>query len=212
MLEGIIGLNPTRSKQQIEELNSNLSSIQSVFIKNSQGYLSNIKTFWYSPKAVEFSQSIVKSLQEIEEELKKLTIDIVEDACGAFNALAIAHGSMKIEVVPGPFAKGEYVLCEQMDPSGNIGMRINDVKTCTQDYISQLEKLNIVLQDIPKDISFYDNEGNLAGLFNTRVDTVKTLINDSINYINRELAQSISEQIELTQQSAASSRDILSEN
>lgn len=210
MTDDIIGLNPMRAKQQIEELNGNLSSIQSTFVVNTQDYLSNLKDLWYSPNAVEFSQDIISSLNEVNEELKKLTIDIIDDACGAFNILASAHGTMKINVVPGPFASSRYQVCKEMDPSGNIGMRVNDVNVLTTEYISQLGKLNDNLQNIPKSISFYDTEGNLAGLFSTKVDKVKTLINESINYINQKLAQSINEQIEMSKQGVSNASDLLS--
>lgn len=210
MTDDVIGLNPARAKQQIEELNGNLTSIQNTFVANTQDYLSNLKDLWYSPKAVEFSQDIIVTLNEVDDELKKLTTDIIDDACGAFNILASAHGTSRISVFPGPFSSSQYQNCKEIDPSGNVGMRIKDVNILTTDYIAQLGNLNNSLQNVPKNISFYDTEGNLAGLFSTKVDKVKSLINDSINYINQKLAQSINEQIELSEQGVSNAADLLS--
>lgn len=210
MSDSIIGLNPVRAKQQIEELNGNLTSVQNTFVSNTQHYLSTLKDLWYSPKAVDFSTQAISALNEVNDELIKLTVDTVEDACGAYNLLALSQGASSISVVPGPFSSTDYEICEESDPSGNIGMRINSVKSLTEDYLLQLEKLNNNLQDIPKDISFYDKEGNLAGLFSTKVEKVKSLINDLINYINKSLSQLVNEQIELSEQSVNNAADIMS--
>ena len=61
MADGITGLNPIRAKQQIEELNINLSSVQNDFVSKTQNFLSSLSELWYSEKAVEFSNNIISS-------------------------------------------------------------------------------------------------------------------------------------------------------
>lgn len=210
MADGITGLNPIRAKQQIEELNTNLSNVQNNFVSKTQDYLYNLSELWYSEKAVEFSNNIIFSLNEAEQELKKVTINIVEDACGAFNMLADANGTMRIEILPGPFADGEYTSCKNMDPSGNIGMRVDDVSNLTEEYITELETINNRLQDIPSNISFYDQEGNLEGTYTAEVNRVKTLIEESINFIDQKITQAVNEQKESTEQASIDAADIMS--
>ena len=210
MADGITGLNPIRAKQQIEELNINLSSVQNDFVSKTQNFLSGLSELWYSEKAVEFSNNIISSLNEADQELKKVTIDIVEDACGAFNMLADANGAMRIEVVPGPFANGEYISCKDMDPSGNIGMRVDDVNILTEEFIDELETINNKLQDIPSDIAFYDQENNLEGTYTAEVNRVKTLIEESINFIDQKITQAVNEQTESSEQASVDAADIMS--
>ena len=210
MADGITGLNPIRANEQIEELNINLSSVQNDFVSKTQNFLSGLSELWYSEKAVEFSNNIISSLNEADQELKKVTIDIVEDACGAFNMLADANGAMRIEVVPGPFADGEYASCKDMDPSGNIGMRIDDVNILTEEFIDELETINNKLQDIPSDIAFYDQENNLEGTYTAEVNRVKTLIEESINFIDQKITQAVNEQTESSEQASVDAADIMS--
>ena len=210
MADGITGLNPIRAKQQIEELNINLSSVQNDFVSKTQNFLSSLSELWYSEKAVEFSNNIISSLNEADQELKKVTIDIIEDACGAFNMLADANGAMRIEVVPGPFADGEYISCKDMDPSGNIGMRVDDVKILTEEFIDELETINNKLQDIPSNIAFYDQENNLEGTYTAEVNRVKTLIEESINFIDQKITQAVNEQRESSEQASVDAADIMS--
>lgn len=210
MADGITGLNPIRAKQQIEELNEELSKVQNNFVSKTQDFLLNLSELWYSEKAVEFSNNMIVSLNEVDQELKKLIIDMIEDACGAFNMLADANGIMRIEVVPGPFVNGEYISCKDMDPSGNVGMRANDVSTLTEEYIEELETINSRLQDIPSNISFYDSEGNLENTYNADVSRVKILIEESINFINQKISQAVNEQKESNVQASIDAADIMS--
>ena len=124
--------------------------------------------------------------------------------------LADANGTMRIEVVPGPFADGEYTSCKDMDPSGNVGMRVEDVSTLTEEYIEELETINNRLQDIPSNISFYDQEGVLEGTYNAEVNRVKTLIEESINFINQKITQAVNEQRESSEQASVDAADIMS--
>ena len=209
-IEGMTGLNPVKSKQEIEELNTMLSGIQKTFVSNTQDFLSNLREVWYSPRAKEFSQSMGASLNEVDEEIKKNATSIIEDACGAFNDLAVSHGVMKIDVAPGEFTIEEYPNCEEQDFSGNVGMKAEKVKEATDEYLQNLDKINQILQEMPRTISFYDEGGSIADSYTSRIERIKTTLNESIEFINNKVAQAITEQEELAQEGSSNAQDILS--
>lgn len=206
---GVVGLNPIRAKQQIDDLNVRLSSAQRTLVSDTQDYLDKLAKVWFSPNAKDISQSIGASIKEVDEEIKKNTVDIIEDSCRAFNSLAISQGIMEVNIVPGYFNNAEYTNCNEEDSSGNVGMKIKLVKEITDEYLIKLDKIKQNLQEIPKDISFYDNESEIASLFDSRVEKIKNSLNGSIDFVNKKITQAILEQEELVADGSSNATDIL---
>jgi len=210
MGNGMIGLNPVQAKSRIEEFNTQASAIQRDFVAKTSSFFSSLSKAWFSPKAIKFQIEIFNLVDKLDKELVFFIESVVNDSCQAFNAIASSHGCPNIYINSGPFTGSEYIKLLPSDETGNVGMKINEVKVITLEYVNSLNNIINNIQALPRNIAFYDREGILEKGYADRINKICSMVEKETTTIDTKLANLISEEISRVQASTSSATETLS--
>ena len=213
MGDGFEGFNPSRVKAQIKEMNDLLSSIQNAFVESSIIFFKELSNNWFSPKAVEFGDSLIKKAEDLDREIIYLDENIIDDCFSAYNEIATANGlGTTYPDETGPFKGAEYSRLLEISPNGAVGIQVENVKNIVQEYKNKLEDIKYKLSLLPRRMDFYDKSGIIAEMINNRVNRINDLVDESVDTLSTKLMMTIEQEFNLQTNSVQRAQEILSKN
>ncbi len=210
MKNEMTGFNPTYAKAQIEDMNASISLIQRNFVENTSLFLKKLSESWFSSNAVEFSDLLVKKVEDLDHELVYLAESFVDDSCSAYNEIATAQGVGTVYVNSGPFVGGDYTRLSEANANGDVGIMVQKVRDLATEYVSSLEKVKEDLGNLPRRIDFYDKAGIIAEAINNRINRINQMVDDSIKTLSTELLTALDEEVSLQESAVSDAQDIMS--
>lgn len=200
--EGIVGLNPGKAKADIENINTAVTGLQKTLVTASSSFFGNLSNLWYSPIAMEFGSLVIPMIKEIDDQIISFNDSTIAKCVAAFNRIASAHGTSSISVAAGPYAMGDYPSMKEVGPDGTVGMKVDQVRECMENYISAITGVSGALTSVPSSIAFYDTDGSLVSACQTNIASLRSQIDSAINTIRAKVEPQLTEEATKIEQAA----------
>ena len=198
---GFTGFNPQEVSNQIKIFNQYGEDVVHSIINALTTFHSQIKTAWYSPKAVEFGEKMEELAESRVWGLETGYYNITVTATKIYNIHAEANGWQYLE---NPYKSGihfmdrvsAYYSLEEISPQGVVGMNKIVVETALSKLTAEMKNCIDKLHKTPYDIAIYDESGAQAASYRAEIQALTNKFSESFD----ELIEIIKKQIETESQ------------
>ena len=190
-MDGFTGLNIERARQEIENFYNQGFDVYFEILHTTQDLYNVLVKKWASPKAHEFDMKYHDDLATTINDFKLAIEHIASGAVGAANALATVNGeyfSCNVkELVPDGSHDGIFLPSLLNEYNGAVGMATENVRIARDVYSLKMKQNLQLLNNLPKNISFYSADDSLITTYNTSIDHYQKYFSDKLDEIVADL-------------------------
>ena len=210
------GFNTTQAQAQLEAFKEAYEEAGKILNNAFYNFQDELRTKWYSPKAVEFYSSYIGVRTKVWNSKTRTFWTIMNNAIGSYNILARSNGEAEME---NPYSRlanatilyssGDHADVEfsERSPEGAVGMNTLLVKNVVIPLFKEsIAKSISAFESLPLDIAFYDPAGELKASFKEMIvkmtEVITTEVDSLLQTVNEALGTEI-ENITIAKESAA---------
>ncbi len=207
-MDGMTGFNPEQVKKEIADFALEAGNACADVDEAYGTFFYEMKNYWASPKAVEFSETYMPRIKGLIDEMSDAIKRIVEGVVEAYNSVATANGtptaidvdtiifdvygykdSFGTKDANGIFISGGL----SADNNGLVGMNISAVRDIViPEFTASINKEVNDLYEIPTSIAFYDEDGSQHQAYESNIRGFV----EKFNELNESLFASMKEALE----------------
>ena len=214
----ITGLNPSQAKTQIGIFYDQGVALTRDFENVEEVFMYNLHDEWYSPKASEFGTKYSLELFNVGNSVRMSLFKICQNARDAYNSLATSNGAPTI--ADDYFSEGSLyqpqmaneafsIKLNEIGPSGEIGMKVEDVKITVNTLKEGIDKLIAGLEALPIDIAFYDPNGEMKLAYKQEILNVVQKISELATNIYADIDSAIETETHLIEEAKNAAADTM---
>ena len=187
------GLNIPQAEADLKNFHDSCNEVYVSLYNSFANLLTDLYRSWASPNAKTYTTSLISNINEnLRSFLKERNI-LLQNASVAASILANVNGAK----INGYFDIPEESVTElvfdftpcQIDKNGQTGMDTAAVATIIASFEIQMRSALLQLDNLPKGISFYDQNNELISTYNTQIDHFNEVFNTMFTEISTKLKE-----------------------
>lgn len=198
---GFTGFNPDEMRHQIKKFKDYGEDVVYSIITALTTFHSQIKTAWYSPKAVEFGKKMEELVEFRVQGLEKGYYNITASATKIYNIHANANNWPQMESPTQSSVHfmdkvNAYYSLEGKSPQGVVGMNKFVVETALSKLTVSMKECVDKLYKTPYDIAIYDESGAQAESYRAEIQALTSKFRESFDELMVEIKNAINTEIQ----------------
>ena len=192
--DGFTGIDRDRAEEDIHNFDYEAICVLCSLNNKFGGFLEFLSQNWASPNAETYTKQLGNDMHDILHEYDVKEYNFVKGAYNVANKLLLANGEVPLgELYDTSYNETNYATCG-LELDNKTGMDTGAVTTGLSEFNHLLKRGIAEFDDLPEEIAFYDQDGELIEVYNSGIKDFKVEIQSLLFDIMKNMNANIEEE------------------